>query len=112
MEEDYDDVDNKDDDAENGKEPAFAAIGDSAEGIFESLQSIIDTSASKTDSSDYEIEIDFDEKDGDVVPRWLITDEEEEENGNSFLDEISMKVDHGTEAECTSSTPVADTCQS
>ena len=56
---------------------------------------------------------DMEEIEGDIVPMWLISDEKEEDNDDSLLDEISIKIDDGTEVHCSStSTPVPDTCRS
>ena len=49
------------------------------------------------------------EIEGDIVPRWLISDEREEDSGDSLLDEID---DGGTKVQSTTSILVADTCQS
>ena len=40
---------------------------------------------------------DMEEIEGDIVPMWLISDEKEEDNDDSLLDEISIKIDGGAE---------------
>ena len=48
------------------------------------------TSANENKETEEEIE-------GDIVPKWLIGDEEENENDDSLLDEISTEIDGGTD---------------
>ena len=48
------------------------------------------TSSNENKETEEEIE-------GDIVPKWLIGDEEENENDDSLHDEISTEIDGGTE---------------
>jgi len=40
---------------------------------------------------------DTEEREGHLIPRWMITDEEEEDNDDNLLDEICIDIDGGTE---------------
>ena len=40
---------------------------------------------------------DMEEIEGDIVPRWLISDEKEDDNDNSLLNDIHIEIDGETE---------------